>query len=350
MVRIMNFKRKIPAFLLLVAVLSVMCLSTPYGSLAFTFKTSAVERVSVIPGGTPFGIKFHTKGVIVVGVTDIETYEGAVSPAKKAGIKAGDIIIKVNNGEVNTTDELSKLISESKGKKTLITALRSGETLSFEVYPRKSAEDGVYKSGLWVRDSTAGIGTVTYVDAENNFGGLGHGICDTETGLPLPLLKGIVTQINITDVIKGIVNEPGELKGEFSPFKAGFLSKNTECGVFGHLEKNGLFDADPVEICFRDELKTGKAYILTTIKGSNPKSYEINIVKIYPNSGKTKNFLIEVTDKELLESTGGIVQGMSGSPIIQDGRLAGAVTHVMINNPKRGYGIFIENMLEASGG
>lgn len=346
----MNFKQKIPAFLLLFIILVTMCYTVPYGAFASALEVTATQRVTLIPAGIPFGIKFYTKGVIVVGVTDIQTYEGLASPAKEAGLKTGDIIIKVNSTDVNTTEELSKLIAESNGKKTILTVNRSGETLNFDVYPKKSSEDGAYKSGLWVRDSTAGIGTVTYVNAEtNSFAGLGHGICDSETGDPLPLLKGIVTGINITDVVKGLENVPGELKGEFSAYKIGSLNKNTECGVFGTFDSIAQFSAEPMEICFRDELQTGKAYILTTISGSTPKLYEINIVKIYENSGKTKNFLIEVTDKELLEKTGGIVQGMSGSPVIQNGRLAGAVTHVMINNPTRGYGIFIENMLNSSG-
>jgi stage IV sporulation protein B len=345
----MKSKQKIPAFLLLFSILLALCLTVPYGSLASTLAVNERERVSLIPSGKPFGIKFHTKGVIVVGVTDIETFDGLASPARDAGIKAGDIITKVNSTEVNTTEDLSRLIAESGGSKTIFTVSRSGDTLNFDVYPKKASEDGMYKAGLWVRDSTAGIGTVTYVDADTNrLGGLGHGICDSETGEPLPLLKGIVTGVTITDVVKGMENAPGELKGEFSAYKIGSLYKNSESGVFGTLDSIAPFNGKPIEICFRDELKTGKAHILTTVNGSTPALYEINIVKVYPNSGRTKNFLIEITDKNLLEKTGGIVQGMSGSPIIQDGRLAGAVTHVMINDPTRGYGIFIENMLDSA--
>ncbi len=345
----MKCKQKIPAFALLFALLLAMCVAVPYGALASTLAINERQRISLIPSGIPFGIKFYTKGVIVVGVTDIETFEGLASPARDAGIRAGDIITKVDSTEVNTTEELSELIDESGGRKMVFTVSRSGGTQSFDVYPKKSVEDNSYKAGLWVRDSTAGIGTVTYVDADaNRFAGLGHGICDSETGSPLPLLKGIVTGVTITDVIKGIENAPGELKGEFSAYKIGSLYKNTESGVFGVFDSVTPYISQPMEICFRDELKTGKAYILTTVSGSSPRIYEINIVKIYPNSGKVKNFLIEVTDKELLNITGGIVQGMSGSPIIQNGRLAGAVTHVMINDPTRGYGIFIENMIDAS--
>ncbi|MDD4125594.1 MAG: SpoIVB peptidase [Victivallales bacterium] len=345
----MKLKQKIPAFLLLLSMLIVMCLAVPYGVLASTLTTEESERISLIPAGTPFGIKFYIKGVIVVGVTDIETYEGLASPAKNAGLKAGDIITKVNSTEIDTTESLSEIIAKSGGDKTVFSVNRSGETLTFDVYPKKSSEDGVYKAGLWVRDSTAGIGTVTYVDANTNqFAGLGHGICDAETGDPLPLLRGIVTGITITDVVKGLENAPGELKGEFSAYKIGSLFKNTESGVFGVFDSIAPFSSQSMEICFRDELKTGKAYILTTVSGSTPQLYEINIIKIYPNSGKIKNFLIEVTDKQLLAKTGGIVQGMSGSPVIQNGRLAGAVTHVMINDPTRGYGIFIENMIDAS--
>lgn len=345
----MKFQQKIQAFLLLLTLLFVMCFAVPYGALASTMTTVESERFLLIPAGMPFGIKFYTKGVIVVGVTDIETYEGLASPAKSAGIIAGDIITQVNAKEINTTEALSGIIAESKGNKTVLTINRSGETLIFDVYPKKSAEDGVYKAGLWVRDSTAGIGTVTYIDAKNNaFAGLGHGICDAETGKPLPLLKGIITSITITDVVKGLENAPGELKGEFSAYRIGSLNKNTESGVFGVFDSTAKLPSVPMEICFKSELKTGTAHILTTVMGSAPQLYEINIVKIFPNSGSVKNFLIEVTDKELLAKTGGIVQGMSGSPIIQGGKLAGAVTHVMVNDPKRGYGIFIENMIRAS--
>lgn len=345
----MKTKTKITAFIILLALLFGICTAVPYGSFSPSLQASAQERVTLIPGGRPFGIKFFTKGVIVIGVTDIQTYGGLKSPAGDAGVKAGDIITSVDGKAVTTTDELSQYIGDSKGKPTLLTITREGSEITISVTPQKSAADGIYKSGLWVRDSTAGIGTVTYVNGKTGeFGGLGHGICDPETGLPLPLLKGIVTNVMITGVIKGNENEPGELRGEFSAFKSGKIDINSECGVFGTLNNVRDFTAEPIEICFASELKTGKAYILTTVEGNTPSMYEIEIVKIYPNSGKTKNFLIRVTDKALIEKTGGIVQGMSGSPIIQDGRLCGAVTHVLINNPRKGYGIFVENMLEAS--
>ncbi len=343
----MEFKKRVYAFLLLTALLLALTAFSPYGALSVK-PSAASERPVLVPGGTPFGIKFFTRGVIVVGVTDIETYDGIASPAKDAGIRSGDIIAAVNGTRVNTSEELGEAVNASKGEATVFTVLRGDETFNVTLKPKRSTSDGVYRSGLWVRDSTAGIGTVTYVNARTGeFGGLGHGICDRETSSPLPLLRGVVTDVKITGIVKGRRSEPGELKGEFSHTVAGTLDKNTECGVFGTLNDISAYSAEPMEICYADEMKTGKAYILTTIDVGEPRLYEIRIVRIYENSGSTKNFLLEVTDKTLLKKTGGIVQGMSGSPVIQNGRICGAVTHVMINDPERGYGIFIENMLNA---
>ncbi len=342
----MKFRTKLISFIMLLAILTAVCVCFPYGALGATEASDI--RPKLIPGGRPFGIKFYMKGVAVIGVTDIETYDGLASPAKDAGIKKGDFITMVNGKELSDSDELSRLINDSKGEKTVFTLKRGEAVTEVDVYPRRSSSDGLYKAGLWVRDSTAGIGTITYVNAETNeFGGLGHGVCDAETGKTLPMQKGVVTNVTVTDIVKGLSNEPGEIRGEFSPFKAGVIEKNTECGVFGSLNDISAFTSEPMEICYSSELKTGKAYILTTISGTVPAMFEINITKINKGSGKTKNFTIEVTDSTLLRKTGGIVQGMSGSPVIQNGRLCGAVTHVMINDPTLGYGIFIENMLDA---
>ncbi len=342
----MEFKKRVWAFFLLCAILFAVCAFTPYGALRP--QAAPPERPVLLPGGTPFGIKFFTRGVIVVGVTDIESYDGIASPAKDAGIRSGDVITAVNGMQVNTAEELAEAVNAGKGADTVFTVLRGDVSFSVTVRPKRSVSDNLYRAGLWVRDSTAGIGTVTYVDARTKrFGGLGHGVCDPDTGRPLPLLKGAVTGVTVTGVVKGRRSEPGELVGEFSSKTAGTLEKNTECGVFGIFDDISAFAAAPMEICYGGEMKTGRAYILTTVIGSVPRMYEIRIVRIYNDGGDTKNFLLEVTDKELLEKTGGIVQGMSGSPVIQDGRLCGAVTHVMISDPARGYGIFIENMLKA---
>ena len=342
----MEFKKRVWAFFLLCAILFAVCAFTPYGSL--NPRAAPAVRPVLLPGGTPFGVKFFTRGVIVVGVTDIESYDGIASPAKDAGIRSGDVITAVNGMQVNTTEELAEAVNASKGADTVLTVLRGEEQFTVTVKPKRSVSDNLYRSGLWVRDSTAGIGTVTYVDpSTGRFGGLGHGICDPDTGNPLPMLKGVVCEVTVTGVIKGRRSEPGELIGEFSLKTAGALEKNTECGVFGVLDDTGAFAFSPMEICYSGEMKTGKAQILTTVEGVAPRLYEIRIVRIYENSGCTKNFLLEVTDKALLEKTGGIVQGMSGSPVIQNGRICGAVTHVMISDPARGYGIFIENMLDS---
>jgi stage IV sporulation protein B len=212
-----------------------------------------------------------------------------------------------------------------------------------------STEDNTYKVGLWVRDSTAGIGTVTFIDKNTGtFGGLGHGVCDVDTGLLMPLESGSVVDVEVTGVVKGEPQNPGELRGNFSRVTSGNLFVNHETGVFGKINDADRVSGEVVPIGNKNSVHEGKVYIYTTILGTTPEKYEAEIIKINSDSGKTKNFMVRVTDKRLLEKTGGIVQGMSGSPILQDGKLIGAVTHVLINDPQKGYGIFIENMLETA--
>ncbi len=342
----MNLNKKITAFTLVLLLLVSVCAALPYGSLsAQAVNTSA--RPTLIPGGMPFGVKFFIDGVMVVGVTDVDTSSGMASPARDAGIMAGDVIMKINGSEVDGVEELSDLIRDSGGKPVTMELKRDGKVVTAVVTPVKTV-DGDYRTGLWIKDSTAGIGTITYIDpSKDTFGGLGHGICDSETGELLPLRRGVVVDVNINGVVKGRVNEPGELKGMFSNVRRGSLSNNTECGVFGTINTSGMELAAPIEIGYRDEVRPGRACIITCAVGE-PRYYEAEIERITDKDGKTKNFVIKVTDKQLLETTGGIVQGMSGSPVIQNGRIIGAVTHVMINDPTRGYGIFIENMLEES--
>lgn len=353
----MDFKKKIGAFSLLFVIILSMCIFVPYGALnetaaadyaIATVKKTDSERPMLSPGGMPFGVKFYTKGVLIIGLTDIETNDGLASPALDSGLQVGDIITQINGSDVNTAENVADIIKGCNGKALSLTVIRSGAQQVISLNPLRSVQDNEYKSGMWVRDSTAGIGTVTYVDSQNKkFAGLGHGINDGETGELLPLLRGTIVDVVIVDVDKGEAYDPGELRGEFSNNQIGNLEKNTSQGVFGKISKPYANIAAPIEIAYKDEIKEGKAYILTTIDGSTPSMYEIEISKVYKNSGDTKNMLLKVTDPVLLEKTGGIVQGMSGSPIIQNGRLAGAVTHVMINDPTKGYGIFIENMLEA---
>ena len=303
--------------------------------------------ITLYPGGMPFGVKLYTDGVIVAGISGVDTEDGRKEPATKSGLKVGDIIKSVNGKTVNTTDEVSSAIEQSGGNKVSLTVLRDGKELSIELLPIFSNSDNMYKAGIWIRDSTAGIGTVTFIVPETNaFAGLGHGICDIDTGKLMPLRKGTVVDVKINGVTKGLVGNPGELKGIFSPGKIGALIGNTMCGVYGLLSnKIDTSHSQPLKIGLKDELKLGSAEIYCTVNDEIGK-YTAEIVKIGNPKAEQKNFVIKITDKRLLDTTGGIVQGMSGSPIIQNGKIVGAVTHVLVNDPTKGYGIFIENMLK----
>ena len=313
---------------------------------AKTVEAQLSSDTMLVPCGDVFGVKFFTKGVVVTDISEVESDSGIISPAAKAGIKKGDVIISLGGKEVNTAEKTTELISKSQGKQIVAEFVRDDKTYKAKITPVRSSADGVYKAGLWVRDSTAGIGTVTYYDPESgSFGGLGHGIYDSETGLLMPLLKGAVVDISLEDIIKGRNGHPGELKGSFGTEKTGSLFSNTACGVYGILGKKPQTIYDKMPCAIKSEVEKGEASILSNVDGLGVKEYGIEIVKIYSGDEPTKNFVIEVTDKELLEKTGGIVRGMSGSPIIQNGKLVGAVTHVLVGEPTRGYGIFIENML-----
>ena len=299
--------------------------------------------IKLYPGGIPFGVKFLTDGVIVTQVCDVRTADGAKCPAKSAGIMPGDIIVEVNGQIVTDASHLSDVAERSGGAKLTVTYIRDGKRCSATVTPVRAAEDGKYKTGLCIRDSGAGIGTVTYIVPETlSFGGLGHGICDGQTGKIIPMERGSVVGVTISGVVKGLSGSPGEVRGYFSSGKTGTLLKNTECGVFGAFASlpSGLM-SEPLPVGMRNEVKVGKAYIYSTLDGTTPAKYEIEISDIRINSNTNKCFTIKVTDPALIAKSGGIVQGMSGSTIIQNGKIVGAVTHVLVNDPTTGYGIFI---------
>lgn len=341
----MNSKKMNKAFAVLTAVLLVFSLSASVSA-----KNESIENIDeLIPGGMAFGVKFFTEGVIVLGTTGVETASGVVSPAKDAGLTAGDIIIRACGVEFDSANALVELIAGSGGKPVTVAYIRNGTEQTVTVSPARDVANGVYRIGVLVRDSTAGIGTVTFIDPETlDFGGLGHGIYDSETGTLLPLGRGAIVEVEITDVVKSERNSPGELKGAFGKALVGELWDNCDEGVFGRFSEIPDTAYEPMPIAASGELKEGSAYILTTLSGNEIGRYEIEIEQIYKGSGSTKNFLIEVTDERLISKTGGIVQGMSGSPIIQNGKLVGAVTHVLVNDPTRGYGICIENMLDSA--
>jgi len=319
-------------------------------SASVSVNSDKYKGMKLYAGGMPFGVKFMTEGVLIIGFCEIPTGKSAVAPAKSAGLQIGDVIISINGNQIGCSAELSKIVEESGGAALEIAYVRDGRDLKTKLTPAYSAEESKYKSGIYVRDSGAGIGTVTYINPKTlEFGGLGHGICDGDTGKLIPMQRGSVVDVTINGVVKGLVGTPGEVKGYFSSGKTGTLFKNTEWGVFGAYAslptkcRKGLY-----EVGLRDEVKNGKAKIICTLDEGGEQSYEVEISEIKLASTSNKCFNVKVTDPKLLEKTGGIVQGMSGSPIIQNGKLVGAVTHVLINDPTTGYGIFIENMLNAA--
>jgi len=292
----------------------------------------AKDTTELIPGGMTFGVRLFGEGVLIVGVGDVKCGDVVYSPAKDAGIMENDIILTVNGEHVSEAARVSEIISGCAGEKMLISVKRGDEMLTFSVTPAKS-EDGSYKTGLSVRDGAAGIGTVTYIIPETGeFAGLGHGICDTESGELTPLKRGAVVGAAIDGVTKGERGAPGELHGYFSSGKTGTVTKNSECGVYGVFcdIPTGLY-SEPIPVASADEVLEGEAHILCTVGDDGIGKYSVNISDVDKSGRKTKNFTVTVTDSELLSRTGGIVQGMSGSPIIQDGKLIGAVTHVCVN-------------------
>ncbi|MDO4731361.1 MAG: SpoIVB peptidase [Clostridia bacterium] len=312
---------------------------------------TVIPEKRLVPCAIPFGVKLYTQGVLVVAMSDVISNNENTNPAKDAGIAVGDIITHINEEQVNTNEEVLSIIEDSQGLPIKLKIKRNTQEFETILYPAKSCNENTYKAGLWVRDSSAGIGTLTYYDPENQtFAGLGHGICDIDTGEIMPLLTGDIVKAKINSVIKGQNGVPGELRGSFLNDQIiGTLESNTQAGVYGKANKT-LSENEAVNIALKQDIKRGYAQILSTVSNDTPKYYDIEIEDIdYNSKSQTKNMLIKITSDELLEITGGIVQGMSGSPILQDGKLVGAVTHVLVNDPTRGYGIFIENMLDAAG-
>ena len=304
---------------------------------------NVTQRKNVILGGMPFGMRIYTNGLVVSNTSNV----GNKNPSFDAGIKSGDIILCVNGEEIDTNEQLLNAVEKSKGNALSIKAMHDGKEYSTKIIPVFDENSKKYRIGLMVRDSCAGIGTMTFFDKENHiFAGLGHGICDTSSGSLMPLEKGDIVNAEINFVNKSICGSPGSLSGTFTDSKpVGTITANSQMGIYGTLNENALIPQNSIPVSFTQEVKRGKAQILTTIDSEQPKLYDINIEDVSYNNNSNKNMVIKITDKELLEKTGGIVQGMSGSPIIQDNKLVGAVTHVFVNDTSRGYGIFAENML-----
>jgi len=305
-----------------------------------------VDELYVSVLGEPFGIKIYTEGVLVVDFSDVDSAEGSVNPAKEAGIKAGDFIVSLNGINVYTNEDVASIIKSSEGEKIIAKIIRDGKEKQVIICPKLSVSSNIYRAGVWVKDSSAGIGTLTFYSPSSNIiCGLGHGICDSETGTLLTLEQGEFVTAEIVSVEKGTVGNPGQLKGRFSGSTLSKFSLNSNSGVYGEpvteIRTNEL-----TRVALKQQVKEGKAKIITSIDNQGKKAYDCKIS--INGRGDTQNLIVEITDKTLLSKTGGIVQGMSGSPIIQDGKLIGAVTHVLVDNPKKGYGIFAENMLETA--
>lgn len=335
-----NVKKGLKAIFLGLAI--TVCLS------AFTPYEAYAETDGLYLGGFPAGFSLSTTRVEVVGLCDVLTTSGMCSPAREAGIKSGDVIDKINGEEVNKTSDINEIISREY-KKYVVDIIRDGNLLSVDVEPARDATTKGKRLGILVKDSVSGIGTVTYVDKTNNmFASLGHPITDTDNKI-IEINGGTVYGSLIYDVKKGVRGTPGELKGAFeSGSVIGNAKFNCSCGVFGELaESFNCSKLVKVEKASVDKVEIGTAYIWSTVYGNNPEYYKISIVKVDKDNKDNRNFVIKIEDKTLIEKTGGIVQGMSGSPIVQNGKLIGAVTHVFINDPTRGYGIAIDKMLDS---
>lgn len=297
--------------------------------------------------GTPVGLYMETQGVLIVDTGEITGKDGVQAEPAAHIAKSGDYILEVNGNPVSGKKDLIKNIEESHGETMELLVNRNGEKIPLSISPVLDQNEQ-YKLGLWVRDNTQGIGTMTYIDERGKFGALGHGISDTDTGELLDISEGELYEAQIVSIKKGTKGMPGELSGYIEyeqEKKIGIIEKNTELGIFGNVFDIERLPYEKVMVGYQQEVKEGKAKLLTNLN-NEVKAYDIEITEIYRNKSKTnKAFEIQVTDPKLLEETGGIVQGMSGSPILQDGKLIGAVTHVFVQDSSKGYGIFIENML-----
>ncbi len=306
----------------------------------------------VIPMGRAVGIKLFSDGVMVVGFSEVATESGSSVPARDCGLKEGDIITHINSEEVDTIEEVQAVLQDLEGAQMSIRAVRGDQQVQMTAQAVQCSADGSYKLGAWIRDSMAGIGTLTFYDPDSGvFGALGHGINDVDTAQIMPLQSGSIMYAQVSDVKRGESGAPGELHGAFQVDRdMGDLYANTDSGVFGRLTDLSLTGGrTPVAVAGRREVTVGPAVILSNIAGEDVEEYQVEITRIYPSGGAdTRNMMIKVTDPRLLAATGGIVQGMSGSPILQNGKLAGAVTHVLVNDPSQGYGILAENMLAAA--
>lgn len=309
-----------------------------------------VDKKTLIPAGTNIGIYVRCEKVMIIGTGEVIDQSGSRQEPAKNVVRSGDCILAVNGEEIQTKEQLVNKISSCSGNKIEMLLKRNGENISVSLKPVLS-ENGVYQIGLWVRDDIAGVGTLTYVSDQMEYGALGHGVTDADLGSLLDLKTGAIYQTTILDVRKGKRGQPGEMSGMINydeKYKLGSVKENTNVGIYGKLTNlpQDVQDVDALPVMYKEGIKKGKAQIISSVEGRR-QTYDIEIEHTdYHSEGNNKGIQFRVTDQALLEDTGGIVQGMSGSPIVQDGKIIGAVTHVFISDSKMGYGIFIENMLE----
>ena len=329
----------------------LICVLLGSGTICDAQAAGVAQSKTLIPGGIPFGVKFTTEGVLVVGFSDIPTADGQKNPAREAGLRLKDVLLALDGQPIESAAALTDTIAACGGRAITVTYRRSGEGEHSATLTPVLDESGCFRTGLYVRDSGAGIGTVTYIDpASLRFGGLGHGICDIDTGELMPLRRGNVVGVTVSGIQRGIAGTPGEIKGYFCAGKQGSLLCNSPCGVFGIYSTlpEGVTAEQALPVAARGEVTDGAAQIFCTLSDNERHAYDVEISAIDRSAEGSKCFSVRVVDPALLEETGGIVQGMSGSPIVQNGKLIGAVTHVLIGDPSAGYGIFIENMLQAA--
>ncbi|WP_027417558.1 SpoIVB peptidase [Aneurinibacillus terranovensis] len=322
-----------------------------------TVDVKVLPELKVIPGGQSIGVQLQTVGVLVVGHHLVDNKGKKVSPGEAANIKKGDMILKVNGEDISDMDEVGKLVNDSgkKGKPVDLEILRGKQKLAMQLTPALDDKDKKYRMGLYIRDSAAGVGTLTFYEPKlQKYGALGHVISDMDTGKPITVGEGHVVQSSVTSIERGTTGTPGEKFATFinERVKLGNIEKNTPFGIFGQMDKlpKNTVATKPIPVALSEEVKPGPAEIYTVVDGQKVDTFKIQIVNVIQQKfPATKGLILKVTDPRLLEKTGGIVQGMSGSPIIQNGKLVGAVTHVFVNDPTSGYGTFIEWMLKDAG-
>lgn len=306
-----------------------------------TVEVSVIDNLWVTPGGESIGINLKTQGVLAVGIAEFQSDGKKISPAMEGGVKAGDIFTKINGKKITKAGELAEII-ENSDSEILLEGMRNDEEMSWKVTPKADDDDGKMKIGLWIRESVAGIGTVSFYK-DDSFAALGHPISDIDTGDNVKESGGTICHSKVIGVEKGDKGKPGSLMGVFTGDDIGTITSNTPYGVYGKISESPK--TKKIKTAPKSEVRPGKATIRCDIGQGEAESFHIEIIRIVSTGNTSKNMIIKVTDKRLLSKTGGIVQGMSGSPIIQNGKLIGAVTHVFVNDPTKGYGIFIENML-----